>query len=432
MGTLLNPLNSSMFAVGLVSLSETFSIGLGKASWIVTAFYITSAIAQPTLGRLADRWDGRPVFLIGMSMVCCLSVAAPFAPTFALLCGLRVAISVGTAAAYPAALALVRTRNELTGLEAKRVIARIEYCNVLGVLTGPVVGGTAVHFLSWKALFWVSAPLALISLLTVRSLLPATPRRPDHRAITVVRSLDLRGIVLFATAPVAGLWAVNGAAEPLVLLALSAIALALLVHHSRRISEPFFDVAFVRRRSLWPIYASFLMMTTTYYLIFYGFPQLLEVALGWPLIHVGFLMLPLAGVALLANPACAVALRRLHPRTVLCCGTVWMAAAAALLPLTPGPGHAVVVGLIAAALGVPHAISTLGSAVALYNATPRHRAGSAFGLLQTSRHVGGALAMAALAAPPLTRGGTERFDTLPSLIIVVCLASAAALTAWRP
>src|SRR5919199_338435 len=54
LGTLLNPLNSSMIAVALVRLRDDFEVSLATASWLVSAFYLAAAVGQPTMGRIAD------------------------------------------------------------------------------------------------------------------------------------------------------------------------------------------------------------------------------------------------------------------------------------------------------------------------------------------------------------------------------------------
>ena len=51
LGTSLNPLNSSMIAVALVVLREDFRLDVATVTWVITAFYITSAAGQPLMGQ---------------------------------------------------------------------------------------------------------------------------------------------------------------------------------------------------------------------------------------------------------------------------------------------------------------------------------------------------------------------------------------------
>ena len=50
LGTLLNPLNSSMIAVALVSLQHSFRVDVTTVTWVITSFYLASAAGQPLMG----------------------------------------------------------------------------------------------------------------------------------------------------------------------------------------------------------------------------------------------------------------------------------------------------------------------------------------------------------------------------------------------
>src|SRR5438045_1618744 len=78
LGTLLNPLNSSMIAVALVPMRDDFGVTLAAASWLVTAFYVTAAIGQPLMGRVADVIGPKRVFCAGWVVVILTGVLAPF------------------------------------------------------------------------------------------------------------------------------------------------------------------------------------------------------------------------------------------------------------------------------------------------------------------------------------------------------------------
>src|SRR6266513_25744 len=47
LGTLLNPLNSSMIAVGLVALQGEFQVSLATSTWLISSFYLAASVGQP-------------------------------------------------------------------------------------------------------------------------------------------------------------------------------------------------------------------------------------------------------------------------------------------------------------------------------------------------------------------------------------------------
>src|SRR5215472_14848750 len=110
LGTLLNPLNSSMLAVALVSFGSTFHVSLVTATWLISSFYLAGAVGQPLMGRLADLIGPRRVFCLGLLLVGVASLFVLWASSFGWLVVLRVFQALGTSAAYPAGLALFRAQ----------------------------------------------------------------------------------------------------------------------------------------------------------------------------------------------------------------------------------------------------------------------------------------------------------------------------------
>src|SRR5437764_5816029 len=108
LGTLLNPLNSSMIAVALVTLHLDFGIDLGTSTWLISGFYIAGAVGQPLMGRLADLMGPRRVFLTGVTVAGDVALIAPLSPNFGALVAIRVVQAFATSTAYPSGLGMIR------------------------------------------------------------------------------------------------------------------------------------------------------------------------------------------------------------------------------------------------------------------------------------------------------------------------------------
>src|SRR5690606_33210748 len=85
-GTALSALNSGMIAVALSTLRGQFNVDVPTVTWVILVFYLTSAVLQPLMGRLADQYGARRLFSIGMLIVAVAGGLGPFAPTLAWLC----------------------------------------------------------------------------------------------------------------------------------------------------------------------------------------------------------------------------------------------------------------------------------------------------------------------------------------------------------
>jgi MFS family permease len=67
MGAALNPVNSSMIAIALVSIADAMHVSVGHTAILISSLYLTSAIAQPVCGRLSEEFGARRVFLAASS-----------------------------------------------------------------------------------------------------------------------------------------------------------------------------------------------------------------------------------------------------------------------------------------------------------------------------------------------------------------------------
>ncbi len=108
LGVLLNPLNSSMISVALARLQTVFHLDFTSVSWLISTYYLASAIAQPVMGKLADLIGRKRIFIIGILMVAASTISAPFSPNFAWLIALRLIQSIGSGAIFPAGMGIVR------------------------------------------------------------------------------------------------------------------------------------------------------------------------------------------------------------------------------------------------------------------------------------------------------------------------------------
>src|SRR4030088_1593482 len=108
LGPLLNPLNSSMTAVALTRIQRDFHVTVGEVTWLISGFFLAAAIGQPSFGQIAASLGARRVFLTRLGLVFATGLLAPLVPGFAWLVVVRGLQALGTSAAYPAGLALIR------------------------------------------------------------------------------------------------------------------------------------------------------------------------------------------------------------------------------------------------------------------------------------------------------------------------------------
>jgi MFS family permease len=399
LGTVLNPINSSMIAVALVRVGDDFDVGVVSLSWLISSFYLVAAVGQSVLGRLADQFGPRRLQCLGFVVIVVAGALGPFAPSFGWLIAARLLLAVGTSAGYPAGLALLR---KASGGErpAPSSIAAITIANSSTAALGPVLGGALVAFASWPAIFLVNVAFGLVALpLSLRWL----PRDPQHASgVTLAaarRIVDLPGIAAF-TAMLASVLALllSLAEEPLWwLVPIALLAGVALVWNDRRREDPFLDVRMLAgNRALLGVCAQYLLVNVVAFGIFFALPLWLEAARGYSSGETGMLVAPLAGVAVLAAPVAARLVAHRGERSALLAGACAMVVGTLLLSTftSATPLWAILPATIV--LGVPIGFNNLGLQSALYGASDPERTGAAAGLFQTCRFIGAVLSTSLL------------------------------------
>ncbi|WP_036507695.1 MFS transporter, partial [Nocardia aobensis] len=107
LGSTLNPINTSTIATALVGIGVDFHRGPGTTAVLISVLYLCSAVAQPTMGKLATLFGPRRVFTSGLIILIAAGVIGAAAPAFGFLVVSRALIGIGTSAAFPTAMALV-------------------------------------------------------------------------------------------------------------------------------------------------------------------------------------------------------------------------------------------------------------------------------------------------------------------------------------
>ncbi|MHA7984629.1 MFS transporter [Rathayibacter sp. CAU 1779] len=438
LGTALNPLNSSMIAVALVDLQKTFVLGIAEATWVITAFYLASAAGQPLMGRLGDRFGPRRLFMFGMGVVIVVAVLTPFAPSFAWVCVGRVGLAIGTATAFPSAVAMVRPLSKAGGVSTPRLLGRIQIANTAGAAVGPVVGGLLVSTLGWPAIFAINLPLAVLAMIGVGLFAPKDAARRAERVRTLVVQSDIPGIALFIGTLVALLIFVLRLESTPVwwLLAAAVVAGGLFVWRELAASVPFIDLRLLAaNRSLMMVYLCFAVFNLVYYTAFFGLPQLLQEHGGYNAGVTGLLMFPLAAVTIGLTPLGARLIERRGLRFTLIVGGLGLIVGAALLTVAAVTVNPIAILLITAAMGAPYCIVSIAMSQALYASARPQDAGVAAGIFQTSRYVG-AIAATTVLGVVFTSGSGP--DAPTQWIVVIGIATGLAIVhalllgSWHP
>jgi MFS family permease len=364
------------------------------------------------MGRLADVVGARGVFCAGLAIIAVVGLLAPLAPSLAWLVAARVALAVGTAAAFPAGLALIRRASDPSGPAPSGALGGVMISAAVTTAFGPVLGGILVQVFDWEAIFLVNVPCVAVALALAINGIPADDVAGSSAAI--IRGIDWAGIAIFATALTALLVFILALGERAVwvLLGVALCAGALLVARERRASTPFIDMAVVADRPLAAVFAHYAGVNIVFYATFFAVPQWLEQVRGYAPGEVGLIMLSLAGMGVLVTPVASRVTARRGPRPVLLAGGITLVAGTSLL-LALGERSSLAVTLaVLVVLGIPNGCNNIGLQALLYErSTDRHQ-GAAAGFFQTSRYTAAVLSTALMGAVLGQQATTEGLHDL--------------------
>ena len=412
-GPLLNPINTTMVSVALAPISRDLGIGAAQAIWLVAALYLASAIAQPTMGKLADRFGPKKVFLTGLVIVGVAGIVPEFLTGFGGAVFARVLIGIGTSSAYPAALTTLRQHSARIGKPTPPlVLGALSITSLVSAAAGPPLGGALIAAFGWHAIFLVNVPLAAFGIVVSALWLPSDKLRPrTDEDLPVLTALDPFGMLLmtgFVSALLvflldlsAGLWWLLGTAV---------VLLVALVLWELRAVRPFVDVRMLARNgALSRTYMRLFLVYLLAYTMTYGFSQWVQDVAGYSSDVAGYMQLP---AAIVAGVASFLIARKTAVRGPLIVAAVVPIVGGLLLLLLHTGSPVFLLVLAPALFGVPQALASVSNQAALYRVVPAEYIGTAAGLSRTSVYIG------AIGASSLIGGVFGQAPTTPDLHVL--------------
>ncbi|MCQ4043066.1 MFS transporter [Streptantibioticus rubrisoli] len=391
-GAALNPVNSSILATALDGIAKSFHIGVTDTAALVSYLYLASAIAQPTMGRLAEHLGPRRVFLAGMALVAAAGALGTLATNLPTLTASRVLLGIGTAGGYPTAMMIVRQLSERDPeLKTGGTLGALSAAGLVTAAVGLPIGGALVAASGWRTTFLINVPLALFGMVLTLLWIPRDSRTGRREPVTVMlRKLDPAGMVLFACTITSALVFAGDLSHPNGLLLALTVALAIcLIVRERAARHPFIDVRMLaHNRALSATYLRTAVTMLVPYAILYGLPQWLQESRGLSAIMIGLLLLPMS---LLASLVAIPFSRRQLVRMPLL-AAAGSALGGALVMVFFGHGTPVIViATVTLLFGVTTGLGSVGNQTALYAQVSPDQIGTASGLLRTFTYLGAIL-----------------------------------------
>ncbi|WP_051094588.1 MULTISPECIES: MFS transporter [unclassified Streptomyces] len=402
-------LDLSVVNVGLPQIATGLGFGDAGLTWVIHAYALTFGGLLLLGGKAADRYGRKRVLLLGLALFGLASLAGGFAQESGQLVAARAAQGIGAAALAPAALALL-TRSFPSGRGRIRAFGVWSAANAAGGALGVLIGGLLTEYANWRWVMFVNVPMAACALaLAWRGVAAGAPAARGGRPDVLGGLLVTAGMTLLVFGVVRTDRYAWTSAATLTTLAAAVALLAAFVQVERTTSrEPLVRLGLFANRSvaganLYNLLAGAAMTSAFYFASLY-----LQRVLGKGPAATGVMFLPFA-LAIVAGSVLAVKLGyRFAGRTLLAAGGLVTATGLAWFGLISVDG-AFATDILGPSLVTGTGFGLcLGPVVSLATAgVAPHEAGTASGLLSSSRQIGASLGLAALGAAAGHRTGRD-------------------------
>jgi EmrB/QacA subfamily drug resistance transporter len=184
-------IDQTIVALAVPNLQHDLHLSGTGAQWAVNGYLLALSAFFALGGKLADVFGARRMVLIGVTAFAICSALCGATPTGSIaeawLIVFRVLQGASAALLFPAALAIVVVNYPVR----ERGKAMAIFFSISGALTavGPIAGGYLSEW-TWRAIFWVNIPVALIAIVLTVIAKPAQERHPAR--------IDVPGALLIA------------------------------------------------------------------------------------------------------------------------------------------------------------------------------------------------------------------------------------------
>ena len=330
LGSSLAFIDATVVNIALPTIGRELSASAAGLQWTVNGYALSLASLILLGGSLGDRFGRKRIFQIGIGWFAVASLLCGLAPTVELLVGARVLQGIGGALLTPGALAILEA--SFAREDRSKAIGAWSGLGGIGGALGPFLGGWIVEVASWRLIFLINVPFALLVLAV------AAKHVPESRNPSAARQIDVAGVLTGAIG-LGGLtygftaWTADGFGSPAVLVSLTVglLGMAGFVLTERRSAHPMLPLEVFASKA----FSAANLVTFLVYAanggVFFLVVLNLQVVAGFSPLAGGLALLPVTVLMLLLSARSGALAQRIGPRIPMAAGPVVCAVALVLM-----------------------------------------------------------------------------------------------------
>ena len=333
-GVFLTLADATVMSVAVPLIIRRLEGSVISVSWVMNGYNLVLTVLFLTMGRLADRYGHKLLFVLGLALFTAASVGCALAPgASTTLIAWRVLQAVGAAAVVPTALALLLQAfpDERQGFAAGLFGA----LSSAAAAAGPVLGGLLIQRWGWPAVFWFNVPVGALGVVLALGLVRT-------RGVRTREPLDWPGVGLVT----AGLFCLTlgiiqgndwgwTSGAILGLFAAAAAILAVWVWWELRSASPLFDLRLFGRRTFAAASAAIMTVDTALMGTMFMLVIFMIAMMDYTELKAGLAIAVVPAAVLVLTPLAGWLTDRIGPRVPAVAGALVAAAGLFALGLPP-------------------------------------------------------------------------------------------------
>jgi len=391
-------LDSAIINVALPKIKDALGFDDASLQWVLTSYILTFGGFLMLGGRTADLYGRRRVLIFGIAGFTLSSLLIGLSGSAEMLIGLRAFQGLAAAFMAPTALSILLTTFE-EGDSRNKALSIWSLVASGGAAAGVFLGGLLTQYLGWQWCFFVNVPVGILAIIGIQKYVPA------HASEEKDKHLDLPGAVLITGGLMALVYALTLASESgwtntitLGSLTVSFSMIAAFIFNESKASHPLVPLSIFRIRNvsggnliMMPIVAGALGM-------FFFCSLYVQNILRFSPVQSGLSFLPVPIIIGSIAFQAPKLLKRFGFKILVMTGVLLASTGTFLMSLLNVDSsylfHMLPAFII---LACGFGLSFVAITVAATSGVPKHEAGLAAGLINTSQQIGGALGLAILA-----------------------------------
>lgn len=242
-----NPFTGSAVNIALPRMSAELGLDAVAMSWVTMAYLLSSAVMLVPMGKVADRWGRKNVFLIGNILFLLSSFLCAVATSGFFLIGMRMMQGLGSAMMISTSMAILlssfppQERGKVIGINVASVY--------LGLSAAPVLGGILTQTLGWRSLFFINGGVSVFVAIAIYFAIKTEWKEAEKGRF------DWNGAVLYVLSLILLMYGFSKMPEPqaIVLSVLGLLGLFLFIRLEMKTTHPVLDVRMFAKNAVYAL-----------------------------------------------------------------------------------------------------------------------------------------------------------------------------------